>query len=184
MAHKKKHHSKRRHRRVGALSLGSSGSLLTLASAGVGFWFADKINPLVDKVVAPTATNQTMVGAVQTGVGLGSALYLAKKARGPIKMVAQVGGGLAAGAGAKRLLKAMGVITGYQSVPVIGGRRHVGGYQSVPVIGGPTPSQLQGMRPGQLQGYRVNGYRNHGSGVGGMVTPGIAAAMPAGATHR
>ncbi len=183
MAKKTKHHGKRRHRRVGALSLGSSGSLLTLAAAAGGFVFADKINPIVDKIVTPTATNQTMVGAIQTGAGLGTALYLAKKTRGPVKMIAQVGGGLAAGAGAKRLLKAMGVVSGYQSVPVIG-RRHVSGYQSVPVIGGPTPSQLQGMRPGQLQGYKVNGYRPHGSGVSGMMTPGIAAAMPAGATHR
>jgi len=182
MAHKKKHHGKRR-RRVGAMSFGSSGTLVTIASAVGGFVFADKINPLLDKLVTPTATNQTMVGAVQTGAGLGTALYLAKKARGPVKMIAQAAGGLAAGAGAKRLLKSMGVISGYQNVPVIG-RRNVGGYQSVPVIGGPTPSQLQGMRPGQLQGYKVNGYRPHGSGVNGMMSPGVAASMPAGATYR
>jgi hypothetical protein len=42
---------------------------------------------------------------------------------------------------------------------------------------------LQG-RPAQLGAYGVNGYRPHGSGVNGMMTPGMAAAMPAGATHR
>jgi hypothetical protein len=79
---------------------------------------------------------------------------------------------LLAGAGVKRALKVLGVMSGYQSVPVIG-RYKMAGYQSVPAIG-KTPAQLAGKTPPQLSGYRpagsgVGGYVPAGSGVlGGM----------------
>ena len=70
------------------------------------------------------------------------------------------------GAGIRRALSVMGIMSGYQAVPVIG-RHRMAGYQNTPVLGG-VPPQLSG-RPAQLQGFRVNGYRPTGSGVMGGI---------------
>lgn len=165
MAHKKR---KRRHRRVGAMSFGGKKDtgLKLLAVAG-GFLLGDTINTQIDKFLpktTDTATgtqvpNQT-IGIVGE-IGLGGLLLMRKKKSMPLTVV----GGVLAGAGLKRAMKKMGVLKGYQNVPVIG-RHRMSGYQSVPVIGNTVvPPQLAGRMPAQLQGYGVNGYVSQGSGV-------------------
>lgn len=180
---KKKHSVARHHkkRRMGAKSmLNPNGPVVKIAATAAGYLMADAINAQIDKIVpasmlpAPSTTTTTaptsgamnyLVPAVQAGAG---ALLLFK---GRSSLVKSAVGGLLLGSGLKRGLKTAGVISGYQSVPVIG-RRRMHGYQSVPVIGG-TPGQLQGA-PDQLQGYTnrgagVNGYTNQGSGVMGAL---------------
>lgn len=177
MAHKKrKHHShKARRRRVGAVGGGKQDKMIKLAAVVGGWFLGDTINEQVDKILPKeTTTSSTGTAVTQANqwvgvageVGIGGLLLMRKKGTGTMKMVQSVAGGLLAGAGIKRAAKKMGLISGYQSVPVIG--RRMAGYQSTPVIAGRTPSQLAGKMPGQLQGFRVNGYSNQGSGVGAM----------------
>lgn len=172
MAKGKKHKAKKHHRRrrIGAMALNPSQPVVKLAAVALGYFLAaDPINTALDKVIPAEITTATdfkkyIPGAAETGIG--ALLLMSKKKPSLIKTAA---GGLLAGAGLKRLLKASGVITGYQATPVIGrmGRHRMAGYQSVPVVGVTTPPQLSGTPP-QLQGYRVNGYIPHGSGVGVM----------------
>lgn len=182
MRHKRKKGTKRRRsRRVGAFSLGKKDTGLKLASVVGGFFLGDMINGQIDKLLtkvtpATTTTPTTTTGTPSTlaivgEIGLGGLLLLRKGKPGGLGTAMKVGGGLLAGAGVRRALKSMGIITGYQSVPVIG-RHRMAGYQSVPVIGkSTTPPQLSG-RPAQLQGYRVNGYTPAGSGVNGYTPAG------------
>lgn len=178
--HRKVHH--RRRHRIGAMSLNPANPVLKLAAVGLGYFLAaDPINSAIDKILpdsmkpdagtgtAPGEMVKYVPGAVE--VGLGAMFLLSKRRPSLIKTLAS---GVVAGAGLKRLLKASGVITGYQATPVIGRARHhrMAGYQSVPVVGLTTPPQLSGT-PAQLEGYRVNGprlsgYVPHGSGVGVM----------------
>lgn len=189
MAKRKKRKSGggKRRRRVGALGLKKSTGMKLLALAG-GFVAGKQINAAVDSVAnmvkkdfATTVVknadgtttakrNMIVTGAQALGGGL-----LAMKAKGTIPSLL---GGVLVGAALKSALSGLGVIKGYQNVPVIGSRR-LAGYQNVPVIGG-TPSQLAGT-PGQLQGFRVNGglgangYGSQGSGVmGTVINPAIA----------
>jgi hypothetical protein len=162
-------HKTRRRRRVGALALNPNRPEIKLAAIALGYFLlADQINGAIDKVVPDSIKTATdfkkyIPGAAEAG--LGALLLTSKKKPSLIKTAA---GGIIAGAGLKRLLVQAGVVTGYQAVPVIGrmGRRKMAGYQSVPVIGR-MPPQLSGT-PAQLQGYGVNGYTPHGSGVGVM----------------
>jgi len=157
---------------------------------------ADTVNGEIDKVNTPAPTPATATSpatqrspylsgtVVMAGeLGIGALLLLSKKKSGTMGMVKTVAGGVLAGAGLKRALKSFNIISGYQSVPVVG--RRMGGYQGVPVIGAVRPSQLAG-GPGQLQGgngFRVNGMNNNGyvptgsgSRVMGAVDPGNACA--------
>lgn len=185
MAKRKRHstHSRRRRsrRRVGAsgLSLGKGGTGMKLLSIAAGYFMAETINAQVDKVVPKTTDPTTLVQtpnqniAIIGEVGLGGLLLMKKVGSGTASTVLKFGGGVLLGAGLKRALKKFGVIKGYQSVPVIG-RPKMAGYQSVPVIGKTSvPPQLAG-RPAQLQGYRVNGYTPHGSGVMSGTGSGLA----------
>ena len=165
MPKKRKH---RRHRSVGAMGFGKGKDtgLKLLAVAG-GFLLGDTINAQIDKFLPKTTdtTTSTQVPNQTIGIvgeiGLGGLLLLRKKKSMPLTVI----GGVLAGAGLKRAAKKMGLIKGYQNVPVIG-RHRMAGYQSVPVIGNTAmPAQLQGKMPAQLQGYNVNGYVPHGSGV-------------------
>jgi hypothetical protein len=177
MAKKK---TKRRHHRVGAMSLNPKSTLVRLASVAAGYFLGDTINSFVDSVtpasifpvpvatVPPTApatgfsalgfNQDTVVGAIEGGLG---AMLLMSK--GKASLLKTGAGGILAGAGLHRLLKKTGYVTGYQAVPVIG-RHRVAGYQAVPVIG-KIPAQLRGAGgPSQLEGFRVNGYNPTGSG--------------------
>lgn len=168
---RKKHGSRRRHRRVGAFNLGGKGVGVGLIAVGAGFLLGNAVNGAIDKLLpkttdatpVPTKSGQTIAMVGQLGVG---GLLLMSKKTGTTGMVMKGVGGLLAGAGLKRSLKVLGVISGYQNVPVIG-RHRMAGYQSAPVLGATTPAQLAGKTPPQLAGYRPAG-----SGVGGYVPAG------------
>jgi len=67
-------------------------------------------------------------------------LYL----KGPKKLWSHIAAGFAAGVGLRLVLKDQGVVTGFQSVPVIG--NILSGFQKVPVVGkmGIVPNMLKG----------------------------------------
>lgn len=149
MAKKRSKTKGSRRRRIGAARLNAGSTMVKLAAVAGGFFLGDKINPLIDKVTAGKVSDK-IVGIGQTGLG---GLLLMKGRSSLIKTLA---GGALAGSGAKRTLRAFGVlapalpppsstVTGYGRVPVIGG------YGSVPVIGGYTPNQ-------SLGAYQVPGY--------------------------
>jgi len=141
-----------------------------IGSLAAGYFLGNTINDAIDKMLpAPAAgTTSSLPKFVMAGeIGLGGLLLLKKR-----KSLITTGlGGILAGAGIHRALKSAGIVSGYQSVPVIG--RRMAGYQSVPVIGR-VPAQLSGM-PSQLQGFRVNGYRPVGSGSNVMGSVGNVA---------
>lgn len=184
---KKKHHKKRHHRSVGALNPRSP--LVMLGSLAVGYFLAaDSLNAAIDKFnITPApgaggpATTKIPGTIVLTGeAGVGALLLLSKKKTGTMGLVKTVAGGILAGAGLKRALKTFGIISGYQSVPVIG--RRMAGYQAVPVIGATRPAQLAGS-PAQLQGgFRVNGPNNGyiPTGSGAKVMGGFDSGNPMG----
>ena len=176
---KKRMHHRKGHRRVGALNLNPGSPLIRGLSVAAGYLLADSINQGIDNVfpkpaagtsaddiAKKIATNDTI--AMVGEVGLGALLLLRKKK----SLITTLGGGLLAGAGLKRALKKAKIVSGYQSVPVIGRRGgRVRGYQSVPVVGG-IPPMLSGIPP-MLSGYTpagsgVGGYTPAGSGVGYM----------------
>jgi hypothetical protein len=175
----------RRRRRVGAFGMGGKDTAIKIAAIAGGFFLGksvnDKINSLNTKTVPATATTAaTTTTVVPSAVitvgelGLGGLLLLRKGGAGTMGMVTKVAGGVLAGVGLRRALGQMGIMAGYQSVPVIG-RHRMAGYQSVPVIGAnKIPVQLSGKTPAQLQGFRVNGYTPTGSSVGVMGSIGSA----------
>jgi hypothetical protein len=179
---KKKKGGKRR--RMGT-TLSAQSPVVKILAVGAGFFVGETVNGAIDKVlpkqageVGPglpggTISKGTNTAAIVGQVGLGGLLLMGKKG-GTVGLVKTVAGGVLAGSGLRRALKQMGVIKGYQAVPVIG-RRRMAGYQNTPVLGATnngTPAQLQGV-PDQLQGFRVNGglgfngYGSQGSGVMG-----------------
>lgn len=175
--------SRRRVGGIGGMNLNSPAMKLVGVAAGY-FLTANMVNNSLDNVLRSpdqpaTATTPARPGTVSENkemiatvgeVGLGGLLLLKKRQN----LLTFAAGSVAAGAGVKRALKKLGVIKGYQSVPVIG-RHRMAGYQSVPVIG-VTPPQLAGA-PAQLQGYKVSGgtdygYNSQGSGVmGSTINP-------------
>lgn len=182
MSHKKKSKGRRRRVRGGFNLGGKSGTGLTLLSIAAGYLMGDTINEQVDKVLpkkTDTSVTPNVTGPDQTigsvaEIGIGGLLVMKKFGSGTTSTVLKLAGGVLAGAGLKRALKQAGVISGYQSVPVLGniGRKRMTGYQSVPVLG-KIPGQLQG-RPAQLQGYipsgsTMQGYTSQGSGAIGSV---------------
>lgn len=179
MSHRRKrharHHGRRRRRRVGALNLGSKDIGLKLAAVAGGWFLGGVVNTAIDKMLPkttdpiPVPTKNAQIAATAGEIGIGGLLLL-RRSSGTSGMIQKVAGGLLIGAGLKRALKVMGVISGYQNVPVIG-RHRMAGYQNVPVIGA-TPPQLAGKTPAQLQGFRVNGYTPAGSGVGAYIPSG------------
>lgn len=178
------HRRRSRRRHVGALGLKGKDSALKLAALAGGFLLGKEINGQIDKLAAKvspatgttvsslniTGSNIPTVAATVGEIGIGGLLLIRKKSPGTWGMVLQVTGGILAGAGLRRALGSMGIMNGYQSVPVIG-RHRMAGYQSVPVIGQRNmPAQLAGGNtPAQLQGFRVNGYTPTGSGVMGKI---------------
>ncbi len=169
MAKKKSKKNKKKVSGVGA-ALNPKSPIVTIGSLVAGYLLADKINPAIDKVIPASVTSATSVMSwVVPGskLAIGSLLLLKKKP----SLLTSIPGGLLAGAGLKQALVKVGVISGYQSVPVIGNR--MAGYQSVPVVG-KLPPQLSGYKvgklPPQLSGYRVNGKQSVMGSVGSMGT--------------
>jgi len=156
----------------------STKRLLTIGVSGAAAFFADGyigINDEIDKLMGPpdpAKPNFKANIAMGAELGLGTALAL-MKGRGTMGMVKDVAAGASLGLGARRLAKKMGMVSGYQSTPVLG-KRHVGGYQNTPVLGSTdVPSALSGAGiPSAVSGsgYRVNGpgYSPNGSNVGVM----------------
>lgn len=178
MATKKKTKNRRKTRRVGGIGLKPDSMITKVLAVAAGYFLlADPINDQLDKLIpkktpdpdpAPATTvsgmldNVDLVGVGETGVGA-ALLFMGKSS-----LLKTLAGGILVGAGVKRLTSADKAIKGYQSTPVIGyAKKRLAGYQSTPVIG-KVPAQLQGL-PGQLQGYRVNGYQSAGSGAMGSM---------------
>ena len=127
---RKKRSSGRRRRSMGAMALNANSPVVQLGAVAVGYLFAGKpINDMLDKVTGGKVSGKIIAGAE---VGLG-ALLLLKKGRKSLPQT--IAGGVIAGAGLKRLLVEMGVVSGFQAVPVLG---RLGGYQKVPVLGSPN----------------------------------------------
>lgn len=164
MATRKKRKGKatRRRRRIGGMKLSASNPLVKFGSMGAGFLLGDKINPAIDKMTG--TMDPKIVGAGEAGIG--AALVFMKLGKKPASVIQVIAGGVLLGAGAKRLLKAFGImngIGGYGSVPVIGQRR-LNGYGAVPVIGGYTPNM-------NLAGVLNGGYTVPSSSLNVMGSP-------------
>lgn len=183
MAKRKK--SYKRRRKMGALNPGSP--VVMIASIAAGYFLGNTINGAIDKMLPASMTAVPAAGAsagmmsyvpVVAEGGLGAFLL---KGKGRKTLIKSGAGGILVGAALHRALKKFGVITGYQTVPVIG--RRMNGYQSVPVIGG-LPNSLTGLpqgdmldfgmnTPAALRGYQINGnlggYRPNGSRVLGRI---------------
>lgn len=151
---------------------------IKILSIAAGYLMADSINEQVDKIlpkktdttVTPNVTGPNQTIGLVGELGLGGLLLLKRLTPGMTGTAIMAVGGVLAGAGLKRALKAAGAIKGYHSVPVLSGgmlgRKRMAGYQSTPVLG-KIPPQLSG-KPAQLQGYTVGspGYVPAGSSVG------------------
>lgn len=120
------------------MALNPTSTLVQAGSVALGYFMAGTINPMIDKVSG--TMDAKVVSAIQ--IGLGGALVMGKL--GKRSMLTVVPGGIVAGAGIKRLLTSMGVVTGYGNVDVVSGRMVRGynpqaslnGYQKVPTVGG------------------------------------------------
>lgn len=162
-------------RRVGAMAMSASSPIVQIGSLALGYFLAaDPINGLIDGFASkispapgstavpastvPASTNK-IIAAVET-LG-GGYLLMSKKKRSMIKTVA---GGVIAGAGLKRALKAFNVISGFQNIPVVGRlgntvvKRPKGlmGFRDVPVVAG--GAEMYGYTPtgaAALTGYNV-----------------------------
>ncbi len=174
--------AKKRSYKIGGAKLNPSSTMVKLIAIGAGYLLGDTINSAVDKVIPPPAppaagteltTGQKLMKYLPLAAqgGLGGLLLLKK---GKASFIKTGAGGLLLGSAIKRAVKTFGTVGGYQAVPVIGAhRRRMAGYQAVPTIAG-IPAQLSGGGPGQLEGFRVNGYTPTGSGSGkimGSVNP-------------
>ena len=91
--------------------------LVPVAGGILGFVMADKINAQIDKVV-PANVDSKIVAGGQIGIGALVAIKLKKKT--PLAAIGRFTGGVMAGAGAKRGLKAFG-IGGFYNVPGVNG---------------------------------------------------------------
>lgn len=147
----------RRRRRVGALALNPSSTLVQVGAVAVGYLMAGTVNGALDKVV-PTNVDAKLVAAGQ--LGLGAALAMSKKKT----LVKTLAGGVLAGAGLRRAMTAFGIgrVGNYQSVPV------VAGYQSVPALGASGSRRVNGYRTNNanLAGYNSNRYPVNAYGGG------------------
>lgn len=173
--------AKRKYYKVGASKLAPGSTVVKLIAVGAGYLLGDTINGAIDKVIPQPAqpaagveltTGQKLMKYLPLAAqgGLGGLLLLKK---GKPSFIKTGVGGLLLGSAVKRAVKQFGSVGGYQATPVIAGyRRKMAGYQQVPTIGA-IPPQLAGI-PGQLQGFRVNGYQPTGSGANkimGSVNP-------------
>ncbi len=183
MAKRKRSHHKRHARRVGAASLNPNNPLIMLAAVGVGYMAGDQIYSAIDKAiptttVPATATTPAVVKNVVSDtvlgggfVGVGAILML----KGKKTLVKTAAGGIMAGAGLKWILKDQGVISGFQSVPVIG--RRMGGYASVPIVG-KIPSALNGYTSSRMPAMgsipsALNGYTSSRTAAASALINGV-----------
>lgn len=137
----KKTTTKRRRRMSGIGKMTPTNPIVKFGALAAGYFLADKINPMIDKVTG-TLDGKIVAGAqVAGGLLANGMLPIMKGKRG---MIAVAGGGILAGAGLKRALSEFGVVNGFHNVPAIAG------FRSVPALQGfnPTPgSQLGSFNP-------------------------------------
>lgn len=151
MAHKRRrqrHHARRRSK-VGLTTMSPANPLIVLGSLALGYLSGDTISGKLDTYIPTTTTpatattpavvknvvSDTVLGASEMGAA--ALLYL----KGPKKVWSHVVAGFTAGVGLRLVLKDQGVVTGFQSLPVIG--NILRGFQSLPVVG-KIPSALKG----------------------------------------
>lgn len=136
MAKRRKKTSHRRRRRIGALALNASSPLVKFGSIAVGYFMADKVNEAIDK-----ATGGKIDGKIVAAAEVLAGFMIQKKPG----MMTTVIGGVLMGAGAKKGLTEFGVISGFRSIPVVGGYNvpqrltaSVNGIMDVPTVNGLT----------------------------------------------
>lgn len=153
---KKKSKKRSTHRRrMGATaSLNAASPVVKIGALAVGYFFGEQINAAIDKVAG--TMDEKLKGAAEGGIG--AALIFMKLGKTKPGLLQVGAGGILAGAGARRLLKAFGVINGFSAVPVIGNKmlpasqRRLNGYGNVPVVAGyNVPQQMNGV----FNGYNV-----------------------------
>ncbi len=151
----KKKSSTTRRRKVGAMALNVSSPLVMYGPIAGGFLMGDKINDQIDKMLPDDKVGQKIKGGLEGGIGAALVFMKLGKKKTVIEVVA---GGVLLGAGVRRLLKEFGIITGYQSVPVVA-KRHLNGYGAVPVVGNggykTARTSLNGALNGVFNGYQV-----------------------------
>lgn len=146
MAKRKAKKTTRRRRKMGALAMKANSNIVKLGAIALGYFMGDKINDTIMSATGGKIDGKIVAGAE---AGLGALLLLSK---GKPSMIKTIGGGVALGAGLKKLLKEFGIINGiggYGNVPVVG-RRRINGYGNVPVVGAYSS-------PGTLAGYSTEG---------------------------
>jgi hypothetical protein len=154
MAKRKKAKRSSRRRRIGAIALNANSPVTKIASLGAGYVLSNQITAALEKVTGGKIDSKIVNGILAAG-----GLYLSMKGKSNLLKVL---GGIAAGAGAKGLLKDFGVISGFRSIPVLGG------FNKVPVIGGynvPQPT-LNG-----VGGYTVPSSSSIMGKVGNIADP-------------
>lgn len=175
MATKKKAKAKSKPRRhkVGAAALNLSNPLVMYGPIAGGFLLGDKLNDAIDKALPDDKVGQKLKGGAEAGLG---ALLVFMKL-GKKKTVPEViAGGVLLGAGVRRLLKEFGVITGYQSVPVVA-KRQLNGYGAVPVVGNGGYKTSRVALNGVFNGYQVPGVPYGAAGVMGSTGAGSGSGL-------
>lgn len=159
-------------RKVGARKLNPSNPLVKLAPIAVGYFFGDKINAPLEKLIG-TKVDGKIVGGAEAGIGA----YLAF-GKGKKSVAKSVVGGLLLGAGAKKLMSEFGIgrVGGpYGRVSVLGNSVPGSPYGRVNVVSGYTPNNaLNGYTPNNS----LNGRRSVMSGVGNGSGSGMTSSNP------
>jgi hypothetical protein len=149
------------------MSLTATNPLVKFGSVALGYFAADKINPMIDKLTG--TLDAKIVAGIE--VGAGTLLLMGKLGKGKPGMIATVAGGVLAGAGLKRGMRSFGVITGYGMVNVVSGYRPntaLNGYGAVNVVSGYTPNMA------------LTGAKSPANKIMGSVEPGGAGRLNSG----
>lgn len=157
MAKRRKTRKTSRRRRIGALSLNASSPLVKFGSIALGYFLGDKINAKLDEVTGGKVDGKIIAGA-EIGAGI---MLMKSKGSSTLKAVAA---GALLGAGAKKAMTEFGIISGFRSVPVVGGYKvpaslpaQMNGITDVPTVGGFTvPSSSANLVGGINQNDGLN----------------------------
>lgn len=155
MAKRKKHVTRRRRRRIGAMALNPNSAIVKYAPIVLGYLVAAApIKTAVDKALVNTTDATKKANAqkmIYGGMTLGGA-YLAFMDKGKKTVMKSVLSGVLIGAGLKNAMTSFG-IGGYGNVSVLSG------YGNLPTLGAGHKSRLlNGYQPqGTLNGYQPQG---------------------------
>lgn len=140
MARRRKHHTIRRRRRVGAAS-GMTGLLMKAGGVIAGVFAGGMLVKMLPATITPT---------IQGAALLGGGAFLASKAKSPL--IEGVGYGLAA-KGANSLLVSFGAITGIGSVPLAG-------YRNTPKLQNSVAGNLSAGGSGGIMRHPIGGIKD------------------------